>query len=118
MFTKTVEKESIYRVVFISKNEEYQILARSVGNSSLFGFLEIDELVWGGENSVVIDPSEERLRNEFKDVGCTLIPLHTVVRVDILEKDKTGTAKILQIKEGNTVIPFKRMPIYTPTTND
>jgi hypothetical protein len=115
MFTKPAEKESIYRVVFISKNEEYQILAHSVGNSSLFGFLEVDELVWSNATSVVIDPSEERLRNEFKDVGFILIPLHTVVRIDILEKDKLGAAKILPIKEGNTVVPFNRVPIYTPT---
>jgi hypothetical protein len=111
------EKESIYRVSFISEGELCEIFALGIANSNLFGFLEVDELVWGSNSSIVIDPSEERLRNKFKDVTCLFIPLHTVDNIAIVEKDKMGSAKIVPIKEGSNIMRFPA-PIYTPTTSE
>ncbi len=105
------EKYCIYRVPFTSKGEIYEIYARNVDNSDLFGFLEISDIVWSSKDSIVIDPSEERLRDEFKGVNCILIPLHAVVRIDVVEKP--GTAKIMPIAGSNNVTPFPAS-FYSP----
>ena len=53
----------IYRVVFLNQGKVYEIYARHVGQTgSLFGFVEIEELVFDARKGVVVDPSEERLR--------------------------------------------------------
>jgi hypothetical protein len=106
------EQECIYRIPFMNKGEVYEIYAKGVANSDLYGFLEVEELVWGKAASVVIDPAEERLRNEFKDVSCVLIPLHSILRIDIVEKP--GVAKITSVKEGSNVMPFPA-PLYRPS---
>lgn len=105
------EKYCVYRIPFTNKGELYEIYAKNVDNSDLFGFLEVSDIVWGSTGSLVIDPMEERLRNEFKGVNCTFIPLHAVMRIDVVEKP--GTAKITPIAGGNNVTPFPA-PIYTP----
>ncbi len=107
------DKERIYRISFINKGEAYEIYAKGIAHGDLFGFLEIEDIIWGNNTSMVIDPSEERLRNEFKGVTCTFIPMHAVNRID--EVEKTGVAKITSIK-GSNITPFPT-PIYTPTNN-
>ncbi len=88
----------------------YEIYAKHISQSNIFGFIEIEELVFGKAGSVVVDPSEERLRNEFSDVKRFYVPLHSVLRID--EVEKRGVAKIVDTKEtSGTVTPF---PIYTP----
>ena len=59
---------------------------------------------------MVVDPSEERIQTEFSGVTRTYLPLHSIVRID--EVDKQGTSKITSV-EGNNVTQFP-MPMYTP----
>ena len=63
---------------------------------------------------LVVDPSEERLQREFEGVRRTFIPIHSVVRID--EVQKQGTAKILEEGDGNNIRSFP-VPIYTPRTD-
>ena len=58
-------KQSIYKVQFYNKGELYEIYARSVYQGGLYGFIEVEELLFGERSSVVVDPSEEKLKNEF-----------------------------------------------------
>jgi hypothetical protein len=54
---------------------------------------------------VVIDPSEERLKDEFREVKRTYIPLHSIIRIDEVEKE--GAAKIVDIKgDAGQVVGF------------
>lgn len=111
--TKKETNEHIYRINFIQNGSVYEIYARHIGHGGLFGFLEVEDIVFGENNAIVVDPSEERLRNEFKNVSCTFLPLHTINRID--EVEKTGTPKITELtnSKGN-VVQFPS-PIYTPT---
>jgi len=102
--------EKLYKVIFMNKGEMYEIYARSVGHGSLFGFVEIEELVFGERTTVVVDPSEEKIKSEFEGVRRTYLPMHSVVRID--EVDKQGTSKISKVDGGN-VAQFP-MPVYTP----
>ena len=104
MSTKT-----LYRVVFMSQGQVYEIYARDVGHGALFGFVEVEQLVFGERTSVVVDPSEEKIKSEFANVKRTYLPMHSILRID--EVDKQGASKISKL-EGN-VAQFP-MPIYTP----
>jgi len=99
----------IYRVVFVNQGKVYEVYARRVSQTgALFGFVEIEELVFDARKGVVVDPSEERLRLEFAGVKRTYLPMHYVLRID--EVDKQGVSKIT---EGGNVAQFP-MPVYSP----
>jgi hypothetical protein len=100
----------LYKVIFMNQGKIYEIYARSVGQGGLFGFVEVEELVFGERTTVVVDPSEERLKAEFETVRRTYIPLHAVVRID--EVEKQGTSKISSF-DGDNISQFP-MPVYTP----
>ena len=102
-------KETLYKVVFMSQGQVYEIYARHVGHGAMFGFIEVEKLVFGERTSVVVDPSEEKIKSEFEHVSRTYLPMHSIIRID--EVDKQGTSKISKV-EGN-VAQFP-MPVYTP----
>lgn len=94
----------------MSQGNLYEIYARSVSQGALFGFIEVEKLVFGERSSVVVDPSEERIKSEFSSVKRTYIPMHAIVRID--EVEKQGVSKISSVEGGN-VAQFP-MPVYTP----
>ncbi len=101
--------KTLYKVTFMSQGQVYEIYARSVGHGTLFGFVEVQELVFGERSSVVVDPSEEKIKSEFKGVKRTYLPMHSIIRID--EVDKQGTSKISKLEGNVTQFP---MPLYTP----
>ncbi|MGQ3892259.1 DUF1820 family protein [Legionella sp. CNM-4043-24] len=80
----------IYRVTFANQESIYELFARKVCESEMFGFLEVEEFVFGENTSLVVDPSEERLKTEFKHVKRTFIPMHSVYRIDEVSKEGAG----------------------------
>jgi hypothetical protein len=100
----------IFKVVFVNQGKVYEIYARKVSHGSLFGFIEVEELVFGERSAVVVDPSEEKVKAEFEGVKRTYLPLHSVLRVD--EVRQQGQAKVSTF-EGSNVTPFP-VPLYTP----
>lgn len=100
----------IFKVMFVNQGKVYEIYARKVSHGGLFGFIEVEELVFGERSSVVVDPGEERIQTEFAGVKRTFLPLHSIVRID--EVRKQGVSKISAFEGGN-VAQFP-MPIYGP----
>jgi hypothetical protein len=100
----------LYKIIFLNQGKVYEIYARSVNQGSLFGFVEVEELVFGERTTVLVDPAEERLKSEFETVKRTYIPMHAIVRID--EVEKQGVSKISSI-DGANVSQFP-MPVYTP----
>ncbi len=109
--------QRVYRIVFHNHGKIYEVHARHVGQSDMFGFIEIGELIFGERSAVLVDPAEERLKAEFAGVRRTYIPMHAVVRVDEVEKE--GANKIISPGEGENITPFP-VPTYprgsSPTT--
>lgn len=91
------ESNSLFRVTFINQNKVYEVYAKSVGESGLFGFVEIGELTFSAKKGVVVDPTEEALKQEFDDVDRFYIPMQSVIRID--EVKEQGTAKIKDLPE-------------------
>lgn len=99
----------MYRVSFINQGKIYEVYAKQVSQGGLYGFVEMEGMVFGEKSSVVIDPSEERLQSEFSGVKRSYIPMHAVIRID--EVENKGPAKITEATEGTSkVTPF---PVYT-----
>lgn len=105
--------KQLYKIVFMSQGQVYEIYARQVGHGALFGFVEVEKLVFGKRSSVVVDPSEEKIKSEFAGVKRTYLPMHSIIRIDEVEKE--GTSKISKLEGGN-VAQFP-VPVYTPGGN-
>ena len=97
------QPKSVYRVLFHSQGQIYEVYAHNIYQSDLYGFVEIEDYTFGNRSQMLIDPSEDRLRNEFEGVQRSFIPMHAIVRIDEVEKE--GVAKISDSK-GEKVTPF------------
>ena len=95
-------RERIYRVVFHNQGKVYEVYAREVGDAGMLGFVRIGGLSFGERSQLVVDPSEEKLKSEFAGVSSTLLPLHSIIRIDEVEKE--GIAKITDA--DGKVTPF------------
>lgn len=99
----------MYRVSFINQGKIYEVYAKQVSQGGLYGFVEMEGLVFGEKSALVIDPSEEKLQSEFAGVKRSYIPMHAVLRID--EVESRGQAKITEAGESTSkVTPF---PVYT-----
>jgi hypothetical protein len=105
----------IFRIMFVNQGKVYEVYARKVSHGELFGFIEVEELVFGERSSVVLDPSEERIKGEFSGVKRTFLPMHSILRID--EVKKHGTAKITVLESGANVTQFP-MPMYSAPTGE
>jgi Uncharacterized protein conserved in bacteria len=101
----------IFKILFVNQGKVYEIYARKVSHGHLFGFLEVEDLIFGERSSVVLDPTEERIKSEFEGVKRTYLPLHSVLRVD--EVKKQGVSKIT-VLEGGNIAQFP-VPLYSAT---
>jgi hypothetical protein len=90
--------------MFVNQGKVYEVYARKVGQGRLFGFIEVEELVFGERSTVVLDPGEERIKSEFTGVKCTMLPMHSILRID--EVKKQGQAKISALEGGSNVAQF------------
>jgi len=104
----------IFKIMFVNQGKVYEVYARKVSQGRLFGFVEVEELVFGERSTLVLDPGEERIKSEFSGVKCTMLPMHSILRID--EVKKQGQAKISTIEGGN-VAQFP-MSMYQPAGND
>jgi hypothetical protein len=98
-----MSEQPVFRVVFVNNGKSYEIYASSVEPGRLYGFVEVAELLFNNRSSVVVDPSEEKLKAEFEGVRTTQIPVHSIIRID--EVEKLGNSKITEAS-GNVVTPF------------
>lgn len=98
----------IYRISFVNQDRIYEVFARQVYEADLYGFIAVEELVFGTQSELVIDPGEEKLKSEFSSVNRTFIPMHAIIRID--EVEKPGISKIHAIdgKSSGNVSPFTR----------
>lgn len=109
---QAVSASCIYRVSFLQQGKVYEIYAEGVAQGALLGFVEIEGLLFGERSQVVVDPSEERLKTEFKGVSRVYLPLHSVLRID--EVEKTGTPRIRDAEGGSENVSHFPLPIVTP----
>ena len=102
----------IYRVSFLQQGKVYEVYVEGVSQGGLLGFVEIEGLLFGERSRVVVDPSEERLKTEFEGVSRVFLPLHSVLRID--EVEKKGTPRIRDAEGGDENVSHFPLPVLTP----
>lgn len=104
-----VRQTKLYKVMFHSHGKVYEVFAKKVTASDLYGFVQVSELSFGGsENSMLVDPAEEKLKEEFAKTRALHLPMHAVVRVE--EVEERGVAAIRDAGSGEKVTPFPLPP--------
>ena len=98
-FGQMPSKKKLYKITFSNQGKLYELYANEVSNSNLLGFIEIKSLVFGEKTSLVVDPSEEKIKTEFEGVKRTYVPMHSVLRID--EVDEQGVSKVSKAEGGN-----------------
>lgn len=106
----------IYRVSFLQQGKVYELFVEGVDQGSLLGFVEIEGLLFGERSQVVLDPSEERLKTEFAGVRRVYLPLHSVLRID--EVEKQGTSRIRDAAGGGENLKQFPVPLIAPGGGD
>ena len=101
----------IYKISFMNQDEVYEIYARHVFQGDLYGFVVVEDFVFGENSSIVIDPSEERLKSEFSGVKRSFIPMQQLIRIDQVER--RGKAKSLPLPSSAGKAPSSG-GIHTP----
>ena len=100
-------KTPIFRVIFQNQGEVCEIYARQIFQSELWGFIEVEEFVFGERSQLLVDPGEEKLKAVFDGVKRSYIPLNTIMRIDEVEKE--GASKVSKAT-GDNVRQFPSAP--------
>ena len=100
--------KTLYKVTFLNAGRIYELYAQRVSASALWGFTEIADLVFDVNAGVVVDPTEERLRDEFGGTRALHLPMQSIVRIE--EVDKKGQSAIRDAATGETVVTPFPMP--------
>ena len=94
----------IYKVIFYNQNQVYEVYAKAIYQSDMYGFIELEEFIFGERTQVIVDPGEEKLKAEFDKVSRSYVPMHSIIRIDEVEKE--GAVKVTDIKGGDKVTHF------------
>lgn len=95
----------LHKVSFLSHGKVYELYARRVDSGRLWGFVEVAELVFDVHDGVVVDPTEERLRDEFGDTRTLHLPMQAILRIE--EVDRKRQSAIRDAESGEKVVtPF------------
>lgn len=103
---------SIYKVIFYNEGEIYEMYARNIYQSDMYGFVELEEFIFGEHTQVIVDPGEEKLKTEFAGVKRSYIPMQSIVRIDEVEKE--GQAKVLEVKGQDKIASFPPRGEFAP----
>ena len=96
---KAMSNQSVYKVIFQNGSQVFEVFARQIYQSDMWGFIEVEEFVFGERSQILVDPSEEKLKNEFSGVSRSYIPMQAIIRID--EVDKEGSVKVSDLGSGD-----------------
>jgi len=107
-----MSEQSIFKVIFYNEGEVYELYARAIFQSEMYGFIELEEFVFGERAQVIVDPGEEKLKAEFSGVKRSYIPMQSIIRIDEVEKE--GNVKVSDIKSNDKVASFPIRGGFSP----
>ena len=101
--------KKLYKITFFNAGKIYELYARNIMSGDIWGFTEISELVFDVNEGLVVDPTEERLRDEFANTRVLHLPMQSIVRIE--EVDRKGQLAIRDATTGEKVV----MPFPVPS---
>jgi len=78
----------------------------------MYAFMEVEGIIFGEHTELVVDPTEEKLKDDFTGVKRTFVPVHSIIRIDEVSKQETN--KIVESDSGGHH-PF---PVTQPPRSD
>ncbi|HZX81670.1 MAG TPA: DUF1820 family protein [Lysobacter sp.] len=96
------------KVTFLNAGKVYELYARHVASGALWGFTEVGELVFDVNEGLVVDPTEERLRDEFGNTRVLHLPMQSIVRIE--EVERKAQSAIRDAATGERVVTPFPMP--------
>lgn len=94
----------VYKIIFYNQSEIYEIYAKDIYQSEMYGFIEAEEFVFGESTNLIVNPGEEKLKVEFAGVKRSFIPMQAIIRIDEVERE--GEGKVREIKATDNVASF------------
>jgi hypothetical protein len=101
-----MSNEPVYKVIFQNGSQVFEVFARQIYQSDMWGFIEVEEFVFGERSAILVDPGEEKLKNEFSGVSRSYIPLQAIIRIDEVDKEGSGKVSDVSTSEGSNVASF------------
>ena len=105
--------ETLYKVLFYNEQKVFEVYVKDVFFFFLYGIVVLEGFIFGERNTVVVDPAEEKLKTAFEGVTSTVVPMHSIIRIDVVEKQ--GVSKIKEAGSGSGNVAQFPSPIYTPS---
>jgi len=99
-----MSQKALYKVVFLNHGKVYELFAKKILASDFYGFTQISELVFSSSDALLVDPAEEKLKEEFGKTKSLHLPMHSIVRIE--EVEERTTAKIRDASSGEKIMPF------------
>ena len=103
-----MKTKNVYKIIFIQLGEIYEVFAKQIYQSDMYGFIEVEEYIFNKDKQLVVDPSSEKLKNEFNNVERSYIPVNSILRID--EVNETGEPKIKENKSQISPLPINIQP--------
>lgn len=100
--------KKLYKIVFLNNGKVYELYSEGVASSGLWGFVEVSDLVFESSDGLVVDPTEEKMRQEFEHASVLHLPIQSVLRVE--EVKQRGQCLIRDRESGEKVTPFPVTP--------
>ena len=103
-----MSSQTMYKVIFHNGGQVYEVFARQIYQSDMWGFVEIEEMLFGERSAILVDPGEEKLKSEFSGVKRSYIPMQSIIRID--EVEKQGAAKVSEGGDSGKIANFPLTP--------
>jgi hypothetical protein len=104
----------LYKVVFQVPGQVVELYARQVTQSAIFGFVEVEDLVFGARSELVVDPAEEGLRTEYGSARRLHLPLHAILRIEEVEREGTARVRPSSPADATGIVKPFPVPVWTP----
>jgi hypothetical protein len=98
------QNKKLYKVIFLNHGKVYEIFAKRISASDLYGFTYVADLSFSSNEGLLVDPAEEKLKEEFANTQGLHLPMHSIVRIE--EVAERGVAKIRDQATGEKITPF------------
>ncbi|MBA4503474.1 DUF1820 family protein [Marinobacterium marinum] len=98
------DEERLYRVSFVNQDQVYEVYVRHVYPSDMWGFIQLEGFVFGSRSEVLVDPGEEKLKQEFADVNACYVPMQAIIRIDDVKTE--GVARISEARGNVMAFPL------------
>ncbi|PLX69823.1 MAG: DUF1820 domain-containing protein [Denitrovibrio sp.] len=83
-------RKKLFKIIFIDEDKKIQTIhASELNPSSFLGLVEISDIVFIDKSELIISPDDGNLKEKFKNVERSFLPLNSIIRIDeiMIEKE-------------------------------